>query len=67
MRDGPKTYEVLMRRLLRNWKRQVPYAVLGFVALALLGFAVYLCIQTVPFLHRSKIVATAEEDGLNSQ
>ena len=67
MHDGIKTYEVLMRRLLRNWRKQALQAIVGFVVVTLVGFGIYLSIQTLPFLHRGKIVATAKEDKLNSR
>ena len=66
--DGFKTYEVLMRRLLRNWQAQVKYAVIGFASCLGGGFGIFLALQGgLHVIDRKKVVEVAEEDGLNGK
>mmetsp|Transcript_75370 Transcript_75370/g.151547 ORF Transcript_75370/g.151547 Transcript_75370/m.151547 type:complete len:344 (+) Transcript_75370:71-1102(+) len=65
MVEGGKIYEVLMRRLLRDWRAQVPWALLGFVGCCGGGFVFFLLIQAFQVVDRKEVVSTAESDGLN--
>jgi hypothetical protein len=67
MKDGFKTYEVLLRHLLRNAANQWPYAVGGFLVCIIGGFLIFLGIQSVHFIQRKQVVSEAKIDGLNGK
>ena len=65
--DGVQTYQVLLRRLCRDWALKWHYALTGLVVCAFGGFALFLAIQQLHVVERKEVVATAEGDGLNSE
>ena len=67
MTDGFKTYEVLLRRLLRGWQNQAKYAIFGFFACVGGGFGCFLALQTLHVVDRREVVDVAEGDGLNGK
>jgi hypothetical protein len=55
MPNGPKTYEVLLRRLCRDSAAQWAYAAVGFVACLFGGFGLFLLIQTEHVVDRKEV------------
>ena len=65
MTDGPVQYAVLLRRLLKNWRKQLPLAFAGFFICLFGGFGGFLFIQSFHVVKRNEVVHTAEADGIN--
>ena len=62
---GFAIYSRVLRRLLRNWRKQLKFAVLGFLLFTIVGFCAYLAVHGL--INTSHVVHVAESDGLDSK
>lgn len=64
--EGFTVYSVELRRLLRNWRHQLPFAVAGFLLCVVAGFMAFIFVQWLGVLDEVHVVHVARKDGINS-
>ena len=62
---GFAIYQRVLRRLLRNWQKQLKFAIAGFLLFTIVGFCAYLAVHTL--INTGHVVKVAKSDGLDSK
>lgn len=62
---GLIVYQLLMRRLLRDWRIQLKFAIFGFFSVIVMGFGGYMLVRRL--LDVPHVIKVAEKDGLNDR